>query len=319
MKRLKNLKRFKLLVVSGICTFILAGCNNSSDSANNSVDDARITQVIDREGNTITKPDITEKIVSLAPSITETLVNLGLEDNIIAVDPYSLDIAGLNKDLPTFDIMTPNIESIAELEPDIVFATGMSNASGTSPFDDLIDLGTFVTVIPTPTSIAGIKEDILFIGEILEKSEDANKIVKDYSDKIEDIKSDVHEYLESQGNPDELTVYFETSPAPYMYSFGSNVFLNEYLELLQVQNIFGDLDNWLSISEEQVIDKNPDVIFTNATYEETPDQNIKNRVGWENISAVENNRVYVIDANESARPNENSINALVSMFEYLYD
>lgn len=312
------MKKLKLLLVS-ILSVTLVACSSGEDI--NSVkngDSMPITEVIDREGNTITKPESKEKIVSLAPSITETLVNLGLQDNIIAVDPYSLEVDGISKELPTFDIMAPNIESIVSLQPDIVFATGMSNANGTSPFDALLEFGTFITVIPTPTTLQGLTEDIYFIGEVTETTGEAVQIVNSFMGELEEVQEAVEDYIDTNGDKG-YSVYFETSPAPYMYTFGANVFLNEYLELLQVENIFGDLDNWLSISEEQVIEKNPDIIFTNATYEENPDINIKNRDGWEVISAVKGDRVYVIDANESARPNEFSIEALKDMANYIYD
>lgn len=87
----------------------------------------------DRSGNPITLPDQVDRIISMAPSATQTLLDLGLEDKLIAVDTYSAMYFGL-EDLPTFDMMDPDTEQMAILEADLIFTTGMSASSGADPF-----------------------------------------------------------------------------------------------------------------------------------------------------------------------------------------
>ena len=180
-------------------------------------------KVVDREGNEVVLPEKTDKIISLAPSITETLVNLGLADNLIAVDKYSLDVEGVNKDLPIFDIMNPDAENIVSLQPDIIFGTGMSKSKGTDPFAPMVEMGAFVTVVPTSTSIEGIKEDILYIGKVTKKEDEAKKIVNDYEEKINSILKEV----ENLKTDEPITVYFETSPMPDAYTFLSLIHISE--------------------------------------------------------------------------------------------
>lgn len=317
---MKNLKNF--ILIFGIIMTIV-GCSSTTntnettetttlDIVSNSEQSSN--KVIDREGNEITLPEKTDKIISLAPSITETLVSLGLSDNLIAVDKYSLDIEGVNKELPIFDIMTPDSENIVALQPDIIFGTGMSKSNGTDPFAPMVEMGAFITVIPTSTSIEGIKEDILFIGQVTKKEEEAKKIVSDYETKINEIVSKIEE-----NEPQEpINVYFETSPMPDAYTFGQNTFLNDMINLLGAKNIFDDQDGWIPVSEEQVVAKNPSVIFTNADFLENPVEDIKSRAGFENIDAVKNDRVYLIEQNTSSRSNENSIIAFENMAKALY-
>lgn len=311
---MKNFKKL-LLVFSVVLSIILVGCGQSS--TNETTDNTQATQdevrkVVDREGNEVVLPTKTDKIISLAPSITETLVDLGLADKLVAVDKYSLEVEGVNKDLPVFDIMNPDAENIVALKPDIIFGTGMSKSNGTDPFEPMKQLGTFVTVIPTSTSVEGIEEDILYIGEVTQTKEKAMKIVEDYEKAINDILAKI----EKPETP--LTVYFETSPMPKPYTFGQDTFLNDMLNILGAQNIFGDQTGWLPVSPEQVVAKNPDVIFTNADFLENPIQDIKDRDGWADINAVQNNRVYLIEKNTSSRANEKSIVAFESMAKALY-
>ena len=317
---MKSFKKLGLFLVTMFLIFTLVACGNKTEENNNTPNNqseattSESNKVIDREGNEIELPNNTDKIVSLAPSITETLVNLGLADKLVAVDKYSLDVEGVDKNLPVFDILNPDAESIVNLSPDIIFGTGMAKGNGADPFAPMIEAGTFVTVIPTSDSIQGIIDDITFIGKVTKTEEKANKIVEDYSNEIKTIV----EKIKNSGNSEEITVYFETSPAPSAYSFGKNTFLNDMLNILNVKNIFGDQEGWLPVSDEQVLDKNPSVILTNADYMENAVKDIKERAGWDVIDAVKNDRVYLISGNSSARANENSIVAFKEMAKAFY-
>ncbi len=319
MKNLKNI----MLILAITFSMLLAGCSNNTKNENSTEltsqeisnnENKEENKVIDREGNEVVLPEKTDKIISLAPSITETLVNLGLSDNLVAVDKYSLEVEGVNKDLPVFDIMNPDAENIVALEPDIIFGTGMTKSKGTDPFAPMVEMGSFVTVVPTSTSIEGIKEDILYIGKVTNKEKEAQAIVEDFEKQIEDTLA----MINKKEDKEPLKVYFETSPMPDAYTFGQDTFLNDMLNMLGATNIFGEESGWLAVSEEQIIAKNPDVIFTNADFLEDPIKDIKNRAGWENVNAVKNNRVYLIDKNSSSRANENSIKAFSQMAEFLY-
>lgn len=318
---MKFLKKLSLILTTMLIVFSLVACGQKSNetsiteesSYNNEENKETGKEVLDREGNSIVLPEKIDRIISLAPSITETLVDLGLSDKLVAVDKYSLEVEGVNKDLPVFDIMAPDAEQIVALESDVIFGTGMSKANSTDPFAPIVEMGTFVTVIPTSNSIQGIIDDIKFIGLVTKTEEKANEIVSNFESELKEIT----DKIENANLTEEKTVYFETSPAPSAYSFGSNVFLNEFLDMLKVKNIFADQEGWLSVSEEQVVDKNPDIIFTNAGYLEDVVNQIKNRAGWENINAVKNDKIYVIDSS-SSRANENSIKAFKEMAAAIY-
>lgn len=319
---MKNFKKL-ILIFAVMLAIMLSGCGNNSKKQGNeqstNVENTSATKqddgkVLDREGNEIVLPEKTDKIISLAPSITETLVNLGLADNLVAVDKHSIKVEGVNKELPIFDIMNPDAENIVSLQPDIIFGTGMSKAKGTDPFAPMVEMGAFVTVVPTSKSIEGIKEDILYIGKVTKKEAEAEKIVNDYDERVSAILKEI----EGLKTDEPITVYFETSPMPDAYTFGQNTFLNDMLNLLGAKNIFDDQEGWLPVSEEQVVAKNPSVIITNADYLENVTEDIKNRAGWENIDAIKNDRVYVIEQNTSARANENSIVAFENIAKALY-
>lgn len=268
--------------------------------------------VADRAGNTISLPEKVERIVSLAPSITQEIIALGLEDKLVAVDPYAVNYEPQLSDLPQFDMMTPDCEQLALLEPDVVFVTGMSYADGDDPFQPLIDLGVCVAVIPSSTSIQGVKEDTLFLGECLDVEEAAQALV-DGMDATLNAVAEIGATI-----TDKKTVAIEVSALPYLCCTGSGTYQNEMLELLGATNVYGDQTGWVSVTEETAVAANPDVILTCIDYIDNPVGEIMSRSGWENVSAVANSAVYLIDPESSSLPNHNIVKALVEMAKAIY-
>ena len=118
----------------------------------------------DRAGNAIPVPAELNKVISLAPSTSQVLEALGLLDRLVAVDTYTPQYIPSTSELPQFDMMAPDVEQIAALEPDIVFTSGMSYLDG-NPFAALTEMGVCVVDIPSSASIADIEKDILFIAD----------------------------------------------------------------------------------------------------------------------------------------------------------
>ncbi|WP_313165707.1 ABC transporter substrate-binding protein [Sedimentibacter sp.] len=266
----------------------------------------------DRAGNEVNIPEEINRIISISPSNTEIIIALGLGDKLVAVDKHSSDIEGIPADIPQFDIMNPDVEQLVALSPDIIYATGMSMAKGNDPFKPIKDLGITVVYIPSSSSIEGIYEDILYISETLQVRNKAVDIVNDMIEKID-------EYREFGSKiENKKTVYFEIAGAPNLYSFGSGVFLNEMIEILGAENILKDQEQWIAVSEEAIVSKNPDVILTNVDYIANATDEIKIRSGWENITAVKNNDVYYIDKDASSLSNHNIIKALDQMAKAIY-
>ena len=213
----------------------------------------------DRYGNDIILPKHIESIISLSPAITEILIDLNISDKITASDSYSKDILlkyNNNKyqDLITFDLASPDAEKLIALNPDIVLVNSLSLFSGSEALDNLKSIGICVIVVPYSETISDIEKDILFISSIFNKDEEGRKIADNMNANIEKIK------LISSSITNKKRVYFEIGSMPSFYSFGTNVFLNEMIDIIGAENIFKDRNSWLNVSEESIIHANPDVI-----------------------------------------------------------
>ncbi len=276
---------------------------------------AEAAELLDRAGMPYEVPASAEKIISLSPAATEILIGLGLEANIVGIDNYSVD-AFENQDatasMELFDLMAPSAEQAVALEADIIISSGLSYYEGGNPMAVAAEHGTFVTDIPTASTIEGIRGDILFIGSITGKDAEAAALVADMDARIQAVVDTIGDSASGE------SVYFEIGSAPALYSLGSGTFINEFIELVGCTNALGDQEGWLSVSEETVVAANPAVIFTNEGYIDAPVDALKARAGWDVVSAVSEDRVFFISANASSRTSQNIVIALEEMATAIY-
>ncbi|MFI3255010.1 MAG: ABC transporter substrate-binding protein [Eubacteriales bacterium] len=261
--------------------------------------------MMDRMNLPFTTPESLDRIISTAPSNTEILIALGLGDKIAVVDVYSEGLVGLPDDVMVIDFQTPDIEALMTAECDIIIASEINMAGGEDPFAQMSEVGVPVAYLPTSISFADIYEDIFFLGELTGYGETAEVI-------IEDMKSRVIAVSSTVASAETKSVYFEISPAPYLFTVGAGTFLDDAITLAGGVNIYTE-DGWISPTEEDILLLNPDIIITNATYMEDPVGEIMARENWGDITAVTEGQVYAVDNDQSSRPSHNAILALEAM------
>lgn len=298
---MKNFKKLiSIVVLTVMSLLVFTGCGSKT------------VTMKDMEGTEFTVPKKIERIVSTAPSNTEILVGLGLSDKIVGVDKYSADVKGLNPDIPKIDFRNPDAEAILALKPDVIIASGHNREGKEDPFKVLKDAGIPVVYIPTSESIDGIYEDINFLAKLTGTETEGNKMVDSMKNEVNKIKA-IGETIK-----DKKTVYFEIGSGSSLYSFGSDTFLNNLLNIVGAENVFANEKGWISPSEEAVIKANPDVILTNEGYIENATELIAKRPGWNTITAVKDNKIFLVDNNASSRGSQYVVNVLKQMAKDIY-
>lgn len=266
----------------------------------------------DRAGEPIRLPERVEKIVSMAPSTTRVLTDLGLAGRLVAVDTYSAAYQPDLAELPQFDMMNPDAEQLAALTPDVVFITGMSLSGGDNPYQSLVDLGIPVVQIPSSSSLAAIQEDVCFIGDCVGEGEAARALVEDMQAEIDAIAA------VGATIADRKTVAVEVAALPYLCYAGGGTYLDEMIRLIGAENAYGDDAPWASVSEEAAVAANPDVILTCISYLPDPVDEILNREGWGSVTAVADHQVFLLDEETANQPNHRVVKALRQMAEAVY-
>lgn len=268
----------------------------------------------DREGTPLTLQHVPARVISLAPSTTQVMDDLGLIGRLVAVDTQSpLYTEGLS-DLPQFDMMNPDCEAMAQLEPDLVLVTGMSYVDNDNPFDTLRQLGIQVAVIPSSDNLQSVADDVAFVANVLGEFDASEHLVSDMLGAIERVKAVGLSIPEAE----KKRVTFEIGSLPYLYTFGHGTYLHEMIELIGAVNAFGEENSWISISEESAVAADPDVILTNVNYIPDPIGEIMNRAGWGGMKAIRSGQVYYIDNAASSLPNHHVADALVEMAKWVY-
>jgi iron complex transport system substrate-binding protein len=214
-----------------------------------------------------------QRVVSLLPSLAETVCALDQCARLVGVDRYS-DYPASLKTLPQVGGgLDPNIEAIVALRPDVVLMAASSRAG-----DRLRSLGLKVVSLE-PKTHADVQRVMLKIGEVLSVP-DAAKIWRA-------IDAGVSAAAQSVPASAKATrVYFEVNQGPY--AAGESSFIGETLTRLGVQNIVpAKLGPFPKLNPEFVVRANPDLIMVG-------DHNVSGmtqRPGWPSIRAVRENRV----------------------------
>lgn len=312
-------KRILAALTAAVLALSLAACSqqegSSSDASKTSSNASAVSQqpTKDRAGNAITVPETVNTIVSLAPSVTQVLCELGLADKIVGIDNQSPNYTDqLKADLPQFDMMSVDTETLIALKPDMVFASGISYVGAEDPFKSVRDVGICVADIPSSSSLNDVKLDNQFIADCVGKSTEGQKLNNDMQatiDKVAAIGKTI---------TDKQSVLFSISDSSMLYSFGSGTFLNEMIELIGAVNVFADQQSWISVTTESAVAANPDVILTNVNYLPDPIADFTGNAAFAEVNAVKNNRVYLIDNAASSLPNHHVVDALVQMALAVY-
>jgi iron complex transport system substrate-binding protein len=255
------------------------------------------------------------KIASMAPACTQTILALGLGENLIAVDSWSDALDGVPAGSARFDMMKPDVERLAELEPDLVLVSAITQ-EGTSkdPFKPLSEAGVNVVYLPTAASLADIRTDVARIAALVGRIDEGKSLVKSMDGEIARIQAIASKIPE----PERRTVIFEISAAPYIYSTGRGTYLDELLAAAGTKNALSGETGWISVSAETVVAADPDVILTNVSYIDDPVAEILARPGWDGMKAVRDRRVYRIDANSSSQPGPDVAKALGEIAKAVY-
>lgn len=264
--------------------------------------------VTDGLGREVTIAGTPERLVSLTPANTEILFALGLGDKIVGVDSQSdypagaLDIA--NK---VGDYSGPNVELIASLESDVVFA---GNTLQAETIDQLTSLGITV-VCNEPTSYAGIVPGIELIAQVC--GVDASAL-------IDQMAAEEQAALESASAAAGARVYFALSFGEYgNWTAAKGTFIDDMITMLGAVNVAAGAGySWPEYSMEQLLSDDPDlIIVSDYALDGSIQAQLSATDGYSELSCVKAGNVYALDANSSSRPGPRITQALNDMAEIL--
>lgn len=251
------------------------------------------------------------RAIALNPADCEILYALGAQDVLVGRGEYCnypedvLSLPSVNSGAQT------NIEQILALQPQVII---MSKMAQTVEQVEALEKAGVRVVISDAQSLEGVYEAIALLGELTGREEAAEALAQEMRSGFDAIRQ--------QAQTIEKTVYFEVSPLEWgLWTSGKDTFLDELAQIVGLTNAFSDVTGWAEISQEQVLERNPDYIVTTAAYYgegELPVDEIASREGWQDLKAVKNGAIYNADADMTSRPGPRLLDAAQALADFVH-
>ena len=233
-----------------------------------------------------------QRIVSLIPSATETIVALDAAKRLVARSDYDTDSSLAH--LPSLGGgLTPSLEQITVLSPDLVVA--WPDNMSRSVTARLVDLGIEVYA-PTVQSLGDIYEVTRELGRRLGREPAADSLVASIQTQLASIR----EVTSRFAPPSVFYVVWHNPPT----TAGPGTFIQELIEIAGARNVFADAPSlWPQVSLEEIVQRQPDVLILpegegfGVAFEQ-----LQTAVGWRDLSAVRERRIVKVDAELFGRP-----------------
>ncbi len=270
---------------------------------------AEAKTVVDQAGRNVTVPATPERVVALAPSITEIIFALGQEDRLKGVTTYS--------NYPPAALALPKVgtyirldlERIVALAPDLCIAIKDGNPK--AAVDRLTELNVPVYTV-NPVDIEHVIRAVIEIGGLLNAEENAHRLADEMHTRVQRVKSQM---AHATHRP---RVFFQIGIAPIV-SVGTKTFINELIVLAGGDNIAAGSTAYPRFNREQVLALAPEVIIISSMTRGASFEQIKQEwQNWPKIPAVQHQRIYIVDSDLFDRPSPRLVEALEMLVKLIH-
>jgi len=270
--------------------------------------------VTDDLGRKVQFDGLPDRIVTTIVSTTEIALDLGLGDKLVGVTSltqyltYVPELQKQAKEIEGVGGFSVSLEKIAALDPDLAI---IDVSAQKDLVEKLTNMGiTFYAM--EASNLEDVKEDILEIGYLTGTLDRAQEIVGDMVYKEVMLETAVAEL-------DKRTRIFYTVSED-MYTTGSNTFVGKGLELAGLENVFSDISGWKPVSNEEIVDRDPEMII--ATEDMGLDvDSLKNRPGFKKITAIQEENLLLLPSGADSMLNEPAtkiVDGIINLFEMAY-
>ena len=255
------------------------------------------------DGKELTFERPAQRIVSLSPGHTEVLFAIGAGDQVIAEDSEA-NFPPETEGKTRFDAQSPDVEALEGLEPDLVVVM----AGPEEVVKSLDQRGLQVLWLAVPDSVSGLLDQIDMLGEITGRVEESDALV----DSIDSRFISVFDTVGATAGP---RVYHELDDE--LTTTSSSTFIGELYLILNGISIADDPEEpYPQLALDAIVQADPEVII--VAHAGASPESVKARPGWQNISAVKNDRVYAVDPDTVNRPGPRLVDGLETLAKLLH-
>lgn len=307
-----------LLVLAGTIYYLLLSAivlvipSSHSQAEENAVTAPAPTVITDQLGRTVELPANPQRIISLAPSNTEILFALGLGDRVIAVTDYCNYPPEAKTKPSVGEYVNPNIEGIVAMNPDLILGT---EAQSEEYYKQIESRGLNMVAI-SPKTFDEVLDSITLIGKITGVEKQAAELTTSMQKRIKAVTDKTAKLGEAQ----KPSVFYVLWDDPLMTA-GKGTFTDEMITKAGGVNIFGDLESYPTVSLENVLAADPQIMVAGVGTnegEQEPFQFITEEARLQDTSARQNNRVYSINMDIISRPGPRIVDALEEFAQIIH-
>jgi len=265
--------------------------------------------VTDQLGRHIRVPDNPQRVVSLAPSITEIVFALNQGHRLQGVTTYS--------DFPSEAVKLPKVgsyvhldlEKIVALKPDLCIAIKDGNPRVVAQRLESLKIPVYAV---HPNNLKTIMKTVLEIGALLKAKDQAAKLVQNMELRIQKVTSLV---AKSTHRP---RVFFQIGVSPIV-SVGTHTFIHELIDIAGGTNLAAGPIPYPRFSREKVLALSPEIIIITSMARKAIFEKVKAEwEKWPDMSAVRDQHIYVEDSNFFDRPTPRLVDGLELLFRLIH-
>jgi len=300
------------MVLAILVCFVFSGCGNKVTE--NKVDTTKKEttavvyplKVVDSYNRTVTIEKEPERIITIAPNITEGIYALGKGGNLVGRSDYDDYPTNALKVASVGSLLQPNIEKIVELKPDVVIA---STHFDKAVVKKLEDLNIKVLVLYGEENFAGVYDTMSKLGQVVNANEKAQSIISNMKKKVADI-------TEKVANAKKPTVYYVAGFGKSGdFTAGKDTFIGNMIEIAGGKNAADDTIGW-KYSVEKLVEKDPNVLICSKFFDSK--KGIEATTGYKDLKAVKNGKLLEVDDNTIVRQGPRLAEGLEAMAKLIH-
>lgn len=265
--------------------------------------------VTDQLGRVVDIPDDPQRIVALAPSITEIIFELDQARRLIGVTQHSNFPAAAEKLPKVGSYVHLDLEKIVALQPDLCI--GIKDGNPKESVERLQSMKIPVYVVD-PRNLETVIQTIAEIGSLLNARDRADRLVKEMRRRLESIRSLI---ARTDRRP---RVFIQIGIAPII-SVGSATFLHDLIVKAGGINVAAGPSAYPRFSREEVLALAPDVIIITSMERKAIFEDVKSDwYRWTEMSAARDQRIFIVDSDLFDRPSPRLLDGLETLVELIH-
>ena len=290
--KIRNLTKYSLFIL--VLLFAVFSCGKKEEEKSKANAETKVNEKSEKKY---------DRIVVLDPAVVEMVYLLGGEDKLVGI--AKLERSKIWPEEKTEKVesvgtfINPSLEKIIALKPDLVIESFHSSDA----IDKSLTSNNIEIIKIQANSIEDIFKNFQKVAKILGKEKEAEKIIAEKKQKIEEIKK--IDTAEKKG-------LFILAPTP-MRVFGKGTLPNDIMEMLNIKNIAAGMEGMSpTLTPEYIIKENPDIILT---FVKDPQEIVKANPQIKDISAIKNNKFVVLETGQILRGSPRMIDYIADVYQ----